>query len=425
MFAPALVGQKIDKEILFGDLGYSPHSGQWPVHRSEARRRVCAMGVRFGKTTLAAYEAIAWSLAPCERAVGWVVAPTYELSTRVFREIVHVYLSKMRGLVLKYSEHDHMLLVHNLSGGTCEIRGKSADAPVSLLGEGLSWLVVDEFARLKPEIWERYLSQRLVDKDGEALLISTPRGKGLFHELWRRGQPGKDSHFESWNMPSWDNPLLDRSLIEAERGRIPQSVFDQEFGAAWIEGAGSVFRHVRERATGEWSEPVAGRRYIGGLDLAKVEDSTVLVIVDALERRVVFVDRFNRVDWSVQCARIGPALERYNKAHVLVDSTGVGEPVYEKLKEGGVRAEPYQFTAASKAALINNLALMLEQGRVTLPREWSVGIEELESYEFSITEKGNVSMNAPPGQHDDCVIGLALAMWKCRKDQAASVIRWV
>ena len=407
----------IDKATLFADLKYRPHSGQIPIHASRARRRVCATGVRFGKTTIAAYEAIAWSLAPYDRAVGWVVAPTYELSTRVFREIAHVFMTKLRPFVVKYSEHEHLIVVRNLMpGGRCEIRGKSADAPVSLLGEGLNWLVVDEFARIKPDVWERHLSQRLVDKDGEALLISTPRGKGLFYSLFQRGQRGVDPHYESWNMPSWDNPLLKRELIEAERARLPEAVFAQEFGGAWVEGAGQVFRNVRDLATGELEEPRADETYYAGLDLAQVQDYTVLVVLDS-RCRVVYVDRFHRIDWSLQVARIKAATERYGDCAVLVDSTGVGEPVYEALRAADVYAEGYHLSASSKDALVNNLAMMLERGEVTLPRPELCPelVDELEAFQYSVTDMGNVRTGAPSGYHDDCVIALALGAWKASR----------
>ena len=68
------------------------------------------------------------------------------------------------------------------------VEGRSADNPNSLLGEGLDWLIVDEAARLREELWEQHLSQRLVDRDGWALLISTPRGPGWFYRLYRLGQ---------------------------------------------------------------------------------------------------------------------------------------------------------------------------------------------------------------------------------------------
>ena len=43
--------------------------------------------------------------------------------------------------------------------------------------------------------------------------------------------------------------------------------------------------------------------------------------------------------------------------------------------------DPYIFTLRSKAALIDNLSLMLEQGHIVLPRPelWPEGIDELES----------------------------------------------
>ena len=135
-------------------------------------------------------------------------------------------------------------------------------------------------------------------------------------------------------------------------------------------------------------------------------------------REVVFVDRFHRIDWNLQVNRIHAATERYNDAEVLVDSTGAGEPIFESLLEAGCNASPYVFTTRSKAALIDNLVLMLEQRLITLPRAdiWPTGIEELEAFEFSITDSGNVRTSAPYGAMDDCVIGVCLSAWQLRPD---------
>ena len=406
---------RLSKEAFFKDVGYEPHAGQLAVHRSKARYRVVACGVRWGKTTCAAMEGVAAAMQPGDRSIGWVVAPTYDLADRVFREIELIVLERLRHRLIQKKEAERRILLRNLSGGVSEIRAKSADNPVSLLGEGLDWLVVDEAARLKPTIWQSHLSQRLIDKRGWALLISTPKGKGYFYELFRRGQrDAGDEAWESWNMPSWHNPLLDAGLIDAERARLPQRVFAQEYGGEFIEGSGAVFRNVRECAKGAWAEPKAGERYFAGLDLAKVEDFSVLVVVND-RREVVFVDRFHRIDWALQVKRIQGALARY-RAPVLVDSTGAGEPVYETLRREGLDAEAYPFTAKSKSALIENLSLMLEQRQLVLPAAelWPEGIEELESFEFSVTETGHTRTSAPSGMHDDCVVALALAAWKVR-----------
>ena len=339
-------------------------------------------------------------------------APTYDLADKVFREIVVIVAESLRHRIITMREGEKRLVLRNLGGGVSEIRGKSADNPVSLLGEGLDWLIVDEASRLKPAIWEGHLSQRLLDRKGWALLISTPKGKGWFYEAFRRGQ-GSDSEYASWNAPSRQNPYLDAERIEAERDRLPERVFRQEYEGEFLEGAGQVFRNVRERATGEWSLPREGRSYVAGLDLAKVQDYTVLVVADRKERRIVHVDRFHRVDWATQIDRVSTATSRYNRAWTHVDSTGAGEPIYEALARAGCSVSPYSFSAKSKAALINNLAMLLERDQLTLPRPelWPEGIDELEAFEYSVTDLGNVRTGSPSGFHDDCVIGLALAVW--------------
>jgi hypothetical protein len=362
-------------------------------------------------------EALAAAMEPREHSVGWVVAPTYDLADRVFNQIVVVVASHLRHRIVSLKEHERRLVIRNLGGGVSEIRGKTADNPVGLLGEGLDWVVVDEAARLMPKIWQNHISQRLLDKRGWALLISTPRGKGWFHEMFRRGQ-GLDRDHESWNMPSWTSPLLDRDLIEAERTRLPERVFLQEYGAEFLEGSGSVFRNVRECATGTWKAPEYEARYYAGLDLAKVEDFTVHLIMNKA-REVVHFERYNRIDWALQLNRIKTACDRYNKAYVLVDSTGAGEPMYEALQRAGCRVKGYGFTAASKAALINSLALALEQRQIVLPRPEICPelIDELEAFEFSVSDAGNMRTGAPSGMHDDCVIALALAAWELRPEQ--------
>ena len=156
-----------------------------------------------------------------------------------------------------------------------------------------------------------------------------------------------------------------------------------------------------------------GQQYYAGLDLAKVEDYTVPVVMNS-KAEVVYADHFNRLDWSIQVTRVSAAVERYNHALTLCDTTGVGEPVYEALRKAGVPVKAYPFTSRSKTELVNNLALMVEQRRITLPRPelWPEGIEELEAFEYTVTEAGTVKSSAPSGLHDDCVMAVGLAARK-------------
>jgi hypothetical protein len=223
---------KLDKARLFQDLGYWPHAGQQAVHDSRALRRVLACGVRWGKTRVGVYEAVAALLEPHSGgSMGWVVGPDHVVSDRILK-LAHRALEK-------HSPHrivearGHALRVQNLGGGVSEAQGRSADNPASLLGEGLDWLVVDEAARLRDEVWNEHLSQRLVERNGWALLLSTPHGPGWFYEAYRRGRAGERG-YAAWTGPTWENPHIERAVIEAERAGLTPDVFAQEYEGKFI-----------------------------------------------------------------------------------------------------------------------------------------------------------------------------------------------
>jgi hypothetical protein len=143
------------------------------------------------------------------------------------------------------------------------------------------------------------------------------------------------------------------------------------------------------------------------LDLAKHSDYSVCVVSDVRERRVVAFDRFNKADWGLQKARIVAMAKRWNDALVWMDATGVGDPVYDDLRAGGLRVHPYKFTNATKTALIDNAVLMVEQQDISYPDIPEL-ISELQSYEYQRTPAGLLRMSAPEGMHDDCVIAFSL-----------------
>lgn len=223
------MAKKLSKPELFEALGYKPHAGQVLVHRSTAPRRVLACGVRWGKSTCAVMEACAALLQPREACLGWTVAPTLDLARLVFERTANTLLKKMRHRVKLYSPREQRLVVVNLGGGLSVLEGKTADNPTSLLGESLDFAIVDEVVRMRESVWTEHLSQRLIDRRGWALFLSTPRGRDFFWRLYRRGQKGRDKDFESWSSPSWSNPMLDRATIEEERSRLSAESFASQY----------------------------------------------------------------------------------------------------------------------------------------------------------------------------------------------------
>jgi hypothetical protein len=182
-------------------------------------------------------EIVVALLEPAETARGWIVAPSRDLVDRSFERVHLAFRERLAHRIVELDERQQRLVVRNLGGGLSELRGKSAQDAVSLLGESLDFLVIDEAARLPASVWQSHLAARLVDRRGWALLVSTPNGPNWFMRLFRRGQRGRDASFESWRSPSWANPLLDAETIEEERRRLPTAAFQEQFAAEFLDAA--------------------------------------------------------------------------------------------------------------------------------------------------------------------------------------------
>ena len=121
--------------------------------------------------------------------------------------------------------------------------------------------------------------------------------------------------------------------------------------------------------------------------------------------------RWNKLEWPYTIARIVELSRHYNGALVLIDSTGVGEPVYEDLVRRGVPIEPFHFTNQSKKQLIEKLANWIEIGQITMLNIVET-MKEFTNFTYDISEvSGKVRYNAPVGFHDDIVISHSLAIW--------------
>ncbi len=309
--------------------------------------------------------------------------------------------------------------------GGGQIRYRSLDDPDNARGWTADGVVVDEAADVPEAAWYEVLRPMLLDTGGESWCIGTPKGQNWFWRECVQAADRPDSRF--WNAPTLgveitgrglertphplENPNIAFEEIVSLFQTLPERAFRQEILAEFIEEAGGVFRGVRaavDAGRSENGKPQAGRTYAAGVDLARVQDWTVLTVLDD-RRRQVYHERFNQISWERQVARI-VAAARYWNAGVWLDSTGLGDPIFEALRRADLRVSGYQFSNNSKEALIDALAMGIEQGQVRL-MDIPAQTTELLAYQYELTPSRNVRMNAPEGMHDDCVIALALANW--------------
>jgi hypothetical protein len=288
----------------------------------------------------------------------------------------------------------------------------SLDSPDAGRGRAYNVAIVDEAALVGDfeHAWQETIRPMLADYRGEAWFLSTPRGFGYFKALFDRGQDPERTDWASWQMPTSTNPFIDPAEIEAARRDLSEQAFSQEYLAEFISWEGCVFRRISEAAVlSSGATRVDGREYVFGVDWGKSTDFTVVVVIDTQARACVALDRFNKIDYGLQCARLRGLGEKWKPVTIVVEQNSVGEVLIEQLRRDSVRGiRPFTTTVASKANAIESLALSFERSEIKIVND-AVLVSELLAFQAERSPSGLLRYGAPPGAHDDCVMALMLA----------------
>lgn len=276
------------------------------------------------------------------------------------------------------------------------------------VGTNPQGVVFSEYSITTPEAW-KYVSPILAANGGWAIFNFTPRG---MNHAWNLLQMAKDN--DKWFtqiLTVDDTHVFTPEALEEERRNNPQDFFEQEYYCKFIEGAGQFFKRIDQSLIEETDKVEPGHRYQMGVDLAKYQDYTVITIIDLNTFHILKQERFNQIDWNLQKAKIEAMYLRYGQPLIYMDSTGLGDPIYDDLAGRGMRVEGYKFTESSRRDLLQNLALHIEQGKIGLPDNETLKAE-LASFHYELRgENGKTKLVVPEGMHDDCVFSLALACW--------------
>lgn len=378
------------------------HSGQKKIlFESSAKKKVIAKGRRFGLTKGFANMAIEYLLDGIGPGL-WVDT----VNSNIDRYIERYFIPVLRYLppsVWKWRQQKKELTI-----GNQKLDLRSADRPELIEGFAYKFIILNEAGIIlrNEYLWHNTIQPMMLDFNPDVLIGGTPKGKGLFFRLATIAQEKKG--WEYFHFTSFDNPYLSREELEELVSEIPQSIQKQEIYAEFLEDSSTVFRNIRKAIGAVPMEQEPEKSYVAGLDLARLQDYTWLIILDS-QGNQVYSDRFNEVDWSVQKRRIANAVKKYN-ALLLMDSTGVGDPIYEDLRNMGLAVEGYKLTIESKKQLIQALMMSFEQEQIKIFDD-PILLNELEIFEYEITPSGAIRYSAPDGYHDDGVIALALANW--------------
>ena len=386
---------------------------QQEVWSDPTRFKVIAAGRRTGKSRLAAYLLIVNAL-QTERGHVFYVAPTQGQA----RTIMWDLLLEIGHTVIKGSHVNNLELT--LINGT-KISLKGADRPETMRGVSLKFLVLDEYADIKPEVWEMILRPALADQKGCALFIGTPMGRNHFYELYKYAQLADDDTYKAWHFTSYDNPTLEKAEIESAKKSMSSFAFRQEFMASFESRGSEMFKE-------EWvkfnEEEPEGNYYIA-IDLAGFEevnkkrsknsrlDQTAIAVVKVTDEGKWWVANVIHGRWSLDetAMKIFQAVRDYKPISVGIErgiaKQAVMSPLTDLMKRNNTFFRVEELTHGNKKK--TDRVMWALQGR------FENGYVELNKGEWNTRFMDELFQFPDPLTHDDLVDALAYI------DQFASV----
>lgn len=420
---------------------------QAALARSTARTRIVCAGRQVGKSRTLAVVAL-WE---CFRAPGrmvLVVSATELAARRLLAEVAGLAQAPiLRGSVLDESKSELVLSngsrILSVPASERQVRGWTADL-----------LVVDEGAFVDPSVWgaARWVT---IARDGRTLVASTPHGPrdgwfAIAYDAGRRRQEG----FESFTWPSTLSPLVSREVLAEWRSTMSDRDYGAEILAEWQDDAGGYFtaKEIAD-ATRDFvlAGSVEGPRWRSrlplaiGVDWGYAHDSSALVgtgpvpvdhplWAEGVRWCPLVVERSRMpysdfVDLAVSTVASGDLW-----CDVMVSElNGVGAAptqllgsrfadVVERRRGLGPQVphvDGVHTTSRLKEDLFGTGRLLLQQGRLLLPREPAL-LKQLEGLQFEVSETGSTRISVPERLgHDDLAMSWALSLKVAAAEEGA------
>jgi hypothetical protein len=302
---------------------------------------VCAAGRRFGKSYFAAYKLYAAaSLQTKVRSDGteidltnevvYYVSPTFKQKRENLWNVM-MDIGSQAGIVKNVRQNEGEI---QLTNGRI-IRFKGADDPDSLRGVGLHYVVMDEYAFMKPSVWEYIIRPALGRAEGGALFIGTPDGKNHFYDMWLKASKGLDpaseepsDQWKAFQFKTADNPHLTGDEILAMQGSMSADAIKQEMEANFEATGGKVFSYdmfpvVPCIKQGEYviACDLAGFSTAEGKNKSKVVLDDHAIVVARIHDNGWHIERIIHGQWDVRetCLRIIKAWRDYGNPTVGIE----------------------------------------------------------------------------------------------------------
>lgn len=291
------------------------------------------------------------------------------------------------------------------------LRVLSSDAPTAY-GLRPDWIAVDELAEWRRrELWDS-LWTATGKRPRCRMLVITTAGWDFTAIAWEVRQLAEregDWYFSPRGQcASW----ISQTWLEQQRRTLPSHVFARLHESRWVEGAGAWLSQAEVDSIFAGDLPTGPGPVAIGVDLGVSRDAAVVAVVRrdsgsgmvAVETLLTWQPRTGKVELPEVEAEVAEAARRYG-APVITDPWQ-GILMAQRLRQKGVVAVEFSFTADSRRRLFSALLDLIRTGRLR-SRPHEALRRELLSLEVSETGAG-WRVDHRHGGHDDHVIAVAL-----------------
>jgi len=377
-------------------------------------------GRQTGKTTTIAVKAIYFADTNPNVTV-LITAPSLRQSMIMFDRIASFVFSSayLRNKVVRATR----TLIHFENGSRIIALPCSENL---LRGYTANMVILDEASWIPEEVITQVLFPMLSTTDGTAIFLSTPWDKNhFFYKAFVN--PAYSVH----KVKSSECPLIKPEFLEEMRQNMTREAYLMEYEAEFVEALNSYFPQQLIRRCVEHAEKLGMElhthleqdfpkgEYYAGVDFGKLQDYSVLAVVKVEDNTIKLFYMYEfplETPYTQVIGHLVRADEKFRFRMVLVDQTGVGEPVLEEIRSQGInRVEGVKFTVQTKEDLLSGLKILMEQGRLAIPYNRRL-CTQINEQQYTYSKSGHLQFSHPPNSHDDMLWALALACAAARTE---------
>jgi len=401
--------------VLFAELllGFKPFSYQRRLLCDRSKRIVGCWGRQSGKTTTIAARTIHLAYSH-PNTTTLIISPSLRQSMIMFDRILEFIYSSS---ILPKSVVRKTRTIIRLTNGS-----KIVALPCSkhlLRGYTAKCIICDEAAFMPEDVITQIIFPMISTTRGTAIFLSTPWGRDHF---FYRAFMNPD--YSVHKVKSSECPLITDDFLSEMRSNMTEDAYKMEYEAEFVEALNCYFSQDLIRRCVELAQnleveyisnlegPIHSGEYYGGLDLGKKEDFSVLMILKREDKilKLIYFHQFPLgTSYSQVIGQVVRANKKFRFRKVLVDQTGVGEPILEEFRQQNLtKIEGSIFTVRTKEELLSGLKIAMEQERLALPYNRAL-CAQINEQQFEYSKSGHLQFRHPIGSHDDMLWALALA----------------